>query len=348
LKISSANCIWKKSSSWAFIPKRCFHHINVRCVYLRCEKVLYRLTSFISSWVLCSNHAVLRLCRLIDLFKQVVVAATLRIGSDAAFSQITLWFLVVVVAASDRGIKQCVTLLYNSQRTFYTAKICVYQRIFYGELSTFWTEPVACIRKSHCIAMWARASLFCRFTDTNAGYTEPDMKNPPQNISVNIFAVCIAYLCIDRRRMVWLRVEAMSPLLTSGTPQYLDRLNTGRRGGPPRRGSSAVLPGRAVPRPSTIAPSPPPPPSTPSRRLQLAQARHAAGAGSGHQQDMRRALEQHVGMLEAELKRKKKVATAASLAASAAGQDERNTQGGPATAQQTARPASPPSPNVGV
>jgi len=129
----------------------------------------------------------------------------------------------------------------------------------------------------------------------------------------------------------------MSPLLTSGMPQNFDRLNAGRdRGGPSR--VSSVAPGRATPHPSAIAPSPPPPPSTPSRRLQLAQTRHATGPGG--QQDMQRALEQHVEMLEAELKRKKKVATAATLAASAAVENERN--------EGRARPQRQATPSIGV
>lgn len=105
------------------------------------------------------------------------------------------------------------------------------------------------------------------------------------------------------------------PLLKSGAPQYVDRLNeAGDRRAASSRASSVG--GRVeLPRPSTIAPSPPPPPSTPSRRLQLAHTRQAVGRTG--QQDMQKALEQQVERLEAELRRKKKIATAASIAASA-------------------------------
>jgi len=124
--------------------------------------------------------------------------------------------------------------------------------------------------------------------------------------------------------------QSKSPLLKSGTPQYFDRLGTGR-GPAGGRGqgfsrASSVGAGPVPRRPSTISPSPPPPPSTPSRRLQQAQARQKANVGG--QQEMQKALEQQVEMLEAELRRKKKIAAAATLAASAAADNERKTTSG--------------------
>ena len=138
-------------------------------------------------------------------------------------------------------------------------------------------------------------------------------------------------------------VQSKSPLLKSASPQYgydrlevrvdRDRDQPAVAAAPSRPLSSVVVPRS----PSAIAPSPPPPPSTPSRRLQLAQTWQMTDAGDGR--DQQRVLLEQVEMLEAELRRKRKIASAANLAVTAAVDGERS-------ADRRATSAAPPASTV--